>query len=75
MTARVQLDLSALSDPAFRGLPRRVPGRGWFSWLLAAAARWRQRRMLETLDDRMLADIGIGRSQALAEARKPCWRP
>jgi uncharacterized protein YjiS (DUF1127 family) len=75
MTTRVQLELPTLSDPAFRGLPRGVTGRGWFSWVLAAAARWRQRRMLETLDDRMLADIGIGRSQALAEARKPCWRP
>jgi uncharacterized protein YjiS (DUF1127 family) len=74
MTTRVQFDLPAASDPAFRGLPRGVTGRGWFSWMLAAAARWRQRRMLETLDDRMLADIGIGRSQALAEARKPCWR-
>jgi len=75
MAVRVQLDFPAISDPAFRGLPSGLPGRGWFSWILAAAKRWRQRRMLETLDDRMLADIGIGRSQALAEARKPCWRP
>jgi len=28
---------------------------------------------LEVLDDRMLRDIGISRSQALAEARKPFW--
>jgi uncharacterized protein YjiS (DUF1127 family) len=75
MAIRVQFDLPAVSDPAFRGLPRRMPAPGWFPWLLATAARWRQRRMLETLDDRMLAEIGIGRSQALAEARKPCWRP
>jgi uncharacterized protein YjiS (DUF1127 family) len=75
MTTRVQLDLPAVYEPAFRGLPRVVNRGGWFSWVRAAAARWRQRRMLETLDDRMLADIGIGRSQALAEARKPCWRP
>jgi uncharacterized protein YjiS (DUF1127 family) len=75
MTTRIQFGLPAVSDPAFRGLPRRVTGRGWFFWVRAAAARWRQRRMLETLDDRMLADFGIGRSQALEEARKPCWRP
>jgi hypothetical protein len=75
MAVRVHLDFPAISDPAFRGLPRDLPGRGWFFWILAAAKRWRQRRMLETLDDRMLADIGIGRFQALAEARKPCWRP
>jgi uncharacterized protein YjiS (DUF1127 family) len=75
MTTRVQFELPTLADPAFRGLPRGAAGRGWLSRVFAAAARWRQRRMLETLDDRMLADIGIGRSQALAEARKPCWRP
>jgi uncharacterized protein YjiS (DUF1127 family) len=75
MATRVQFELPAMSDPAFRRLPRDVTERGWLSWLRAAAARWRQRRMLETLDDRMLADIGIGRSHALAEARKPCWRP
>jgi uncharacterized protein YjiS (DUF1127 family) len=74
MTTRVQLELPAVSDPAFRGLPRRVTGRGWLPRMRAAVARWRQRRMLETLDDRMLADIGIGRSQASHEARKPRWR-
>ena len=74
MTTRVQFDLPGVCDPAFRGVPRHRTGGGWFAWIPAAAARWRQRRMLETLDDRMLADIGIGRSQALAEARKPCWR-
>ena len=74
MSSRVQFDFPGVSDPAFRGVPRVVAGRGWLTLLRAAAARWRQRRMLETLDDRMLQDIGISRSQALAEARKPCWR-
>jgi uncharacterized protein YjiS (DUF1127 family) len=36
--------------------------------------RWRQRRLLAQLDERMLRDIGISRSQALAEADKPFWR-
>jgi uncharacterized protein YjiS (DUF1127 family) len=40
----------------------------------AATARWLQRRISQMLDDRMLRDIGISRSQALAEAAKPCWR-
>ena len=75
MATHVQLDFPAASDPAFRGLPRGATGRGWLTWILAAAARWRQRRMLGTLDDRMLHDIGISRSQALAESGKPCWRP
>jgi uncharacterized protein YjiS (DUF1127 family) len=34
----------------------------------------RQRGLLEGLDDRMLADIGITREQAEREARKPFWR-
>ena len=34
----------------------------------------RQRRALLSLDDRMLRDIGVGRSAAAAEARKPFWR-
>jgi len=38
------------------------------------AGRASGRRQLETLDDRMLADIGIGRSDAWAETRKPFWR-
>ena len=36
--------------------------------------RINQRRELSQLDDRMLADIGITRSQALKEASKPFWK-
>jgi uncharacterized protein YjiS (DUF1127 family) len=75
MATRVQLDFPALTDPGFRGIPCPTATSTWFSWALACAERWRQRRLLETLDDRMLHDIGISRSQAQAEARKPCWRP
>jgi uncharacterized protein YjiS (DUF1127 family) len=74
MSTRVQLDFPALSDRGSRGLPHRTKGGGWFAWILTAAGRWRQRRMLKTLDERTLHDIGISRSQALAEARKPWWR-
>jgi len=45
--------------------------------LLGAAPRlfavWRQRRVLETLDDRALEDIGVTRAEAAAEARRPFW--
>lgn len=34
---------------------------------------WRQRRALEALDDSALEDIGLTRSQAEAEARRPLW--
>ena len=33
----------------------------------------RTRRMLGEMDDRMLADIGIGRGDALTEAARPMW--
>ena len=37
--------------------------------------RARQRRHLRELPPRLLRDIGIDRLTALAEARKPFWRP
>ena len=33
----------------------------------------RQRRRLAELDDTMLADIGLTRAEARAEARRPVW--
>jgi uncharacterized protein YjiS (DUF1127 family) len=41
-------------------------------------ALWRERRaarsVLASFDDRLLKDIGITRSEALAELHKPFWR-
>ena len=34
-----------------------------------------QRAQLASLDDRMLADIGVGRPDVVREAEKPFWRP
>jgi uncharacterized protein YjiS (DUF1127 family) len=46
--------------------------------ILGAILQWHQqateRRALRQLDDRLLQDIGIERSQALMEAEKPFWR-
>jgi uncharacterized protein YjiS (DUF1127 family) len=36
--------------------------------------RWRQRRALSLLDDRMLDDIGVSRIDAERETQKPFWR-
>lgn len=36
-------------------------------------AVWRQRRVLEDLDDRALEDIGLTRSEAQAEAARRFW--
>jgi uncharacterized protein YjiS (DUF1127 family) len=70
MATRVQFDFIALPARDFRSMS----GGGLIVWLRAAAVRWRERRILETLDDRMLRDIGVSRSQAFAEARKPFWK-
>ena len=46
--------------------------------VLALAGRWyqraRQRRQLVELSDRQLADIGISRAEACAEAQRPFWQ-
>lgn len=39
-----------------------------------ALARQRARRELTRLDEHMLRDIGLSRSQALFESDKPFWR-
>jgi uncharacterized protein YjiS (DUF1127 family) len=36
--------------------------------------RGRQRRMLGQLNDHLLKDIGVSRSEAMHEAGKPFWR-
>ena len=45
------------------------------AWRLIAGwiERSRQRRMLATLDDHMLRDIGITRADAARECEKPFW--
>ena len=36
--------------------------------------RSRQRRCLREMSPHLLRDIGLERSEALQEARRPCWR-
>lgn len=43
----------------------------WVAFLHKALTVARERRALMQLDDRMLKDIGIGRSEAYREASKP----
>ncbi len=65
--------MSARSNiaPTFvRTLARRP---GFLRRLVDALALGRQRSHLASLDDHMLADIGIDRSSAEAEARRPIW--
>lgn len=57
----------ACKEPA---MPPARCERGFALWL----ARWRERRDLVNLDDRMLRDIGISPADARAECDKPWWR-
>ena len=57
---------------ASSGAARNAARAGWA--LLAGMLRARQtRRMLLEMDDRMLADIGIGRGDAQMEAARAAW--
>jgi uncharacterized protein YjiS (DUF1127 family) len=54
----------------------------WLAWLagridqlLLWLDRSRQRRRLGELDDRMLRDIGLGRTAVWAEQQKWFWQP
>lgn len=61
------------STLALAGVERRRGGPGIFSRLRHALAVSAQRRRLLELDDALLADIGLTRAQALAEASRPLF--
>jgi uncharacterized protein YjiS (DUF1127 family) len=70
-----------ITVPAIRFVPAEWPAISWHALVHAAwtcalhfAQRRNQRLALHDLDDRLLADIGVSRADALAEARKPFWR-
>jgi uncharacterized protein YjiS (DUF1127 family) len=46
----------------------------WVALAIRCHERRRQRKALLELDDRMLADIGITKSQAIKEGKKPFWK-
>jgi uncharacterized protein YjiS (DUF1127 family) len=60
--------------PSFpdRRWSRRVP-LSWLARIAFECERRHQRRQLLELDDRLLADIGISRQQAVEEALKSSW--
>ena len=51
---------------------RAVLRQAWATFMEMRRAR-RTRRLLAEMDDRMLADIGIGRGDALMEASRAPW--
>jgi uncharacterized protein YjiS (DUF1127 family) len=54
------------------GAVRAVVAEGWTRFRAMLRAR-QTRQMLGEMDDRMLADIGVGRGDAHFEAGRPMW--
>ncbi len=86
MNLRVQItdvDETLKGKPMFASLHTstlavaRVQSRGKFVDFIAklrfAMIAWQQRQQLLALDAARLADIGVTRAQATAEAQKPLW--
>lgn len=46
---------------------------GWLAWLRRVLRTVESRRHLAEMDERMLADIGISRAEALREASRAPW--
>ncbi|MGK9231008.1 DUF1127 domain-containing protein [Inquilinus limosus] len=63
------LSLTTSRDATGGGLVLRLLDR-----LLDWQDRERQRRHLSTLDDHILADVGLSHGDVEAEVRKPFWR-
>ncbi len=64
----------ALARPSLLDIPWRDRLRAGWMILLRLEGRRRQRLALAELDDRLLADIGVSRTQARNEADKRFWR-
>lgn len=71
----------SIDPPSARLARRDTVSRPWgealfslLAYISRCHARHNQRRALFELDDRLLADIGVSRDEALREAGKPFWQ-
>ena len=64
--------VSALSAP--QSYVHRMTHQRWLRVIGTWIERSHQRRALANLDDRLLNDVGITRSEAAREIAKPIWR-
>jgi uncharacterized protein YjiS (DUF1127 family) len=82
---RAKMNVVGSGKIASRALPPRTAsignrfGAAWrraltfFDVIAVWEERWRSRHLLQTLDDRMLGDVGFTRADAWREASKPFW--
>jgi uncharacterized protein YjiS (DUF1127 family) len=62
-----------LSSPVAARRTAGVPAAGWLAFVATMLRTAITRRHLAQMDDRMLKDIGLTRSEALEEARRKPW--
>jgi len=62
-----------LHRPLLRRRHAGPPAAVWLAWLAEAMRTVTTRRSLARMDDRMLKDIGLTRSDALEEAARKPW--
>jgi len=73
------LQVATVSDGSVSALPtipsyvRLATNRSWIQVIGVWIDRSRQRRALANLDDRLLDDVGISRTEARREIAKPFW--
>ncbi len=72
------MSFARVASPSRNHAARTVFGHEWFWSAVSFFACWReretQRRQLRMLNDRMLRDIGLTRSDVDHEIRKPFWQ-
>jgi uncharacterized protein YjiS (DUF1127 family) len=74
MPSRIEKELAESARALLASPNLKEHARRFVRWCLESANRRQQRRVLLTLDDRMLADIGVTRWEVKVEAAKPFWQ-
>ena len=73
-TVRTPGDLLSRQQARFSGFFAQTT-KGLFDRIYAWQARAQDRAHLDTLDDRLLKDVGLSRTDVDEEIAKPFWRP
>lgn len=63
-----------ICDQSSQNVSKSMGKRDYLQQILLWGNRYRQRKVLATLDERMLADIGYSSKQVSDEITKPFWK-